>query len=83
MFDLKSNLFKYIKLERNSFQKNNVKTICKTCLLKIIEYHQIIEYFDVLFKVKPIEKKIEEYKNNKKESTLSLKFKIVQIGKNN
>ncbi len=83
IYQLKSRLCKIINRKKNIKVKNNFRTLCKCCFLKFLDYQLVIKYVNSLFIFEPKIEKNNINNTNKNDNSLSLKFQIIQIGKNN
>ena len=81
IYVLKTRLFNIINLQKDINEKNNVRTVCKCCFLKMLDYHLVIKYVNALFMIEPKIEKNNINNTNKNDNSLSLKFQIIQIGK--
>ena len=83
IYNLKIRLSKNINIQKNIKEKNNVRTICKCCFLKFLEHHFIIKYVKSLFMIEPKIEKNNINNTNTNDNSLSPKFQIIKIGRNN
>ena len=83
IYNLKIRLSKNINIQKNIKEKNNVRTICICCFLKFLEHHFIIKYVKSLFMIEPKIEKNNINNTNTNENSLSQKFQIIKIGRNN